>query len=348
MNRSPFVIRLRLPQPCPACMALALVLCASLPNAAMAKTQAAPLPAVQWTSAQQASSGVRIERLAPNTYNRAFAATASVQNPAALLRLQAQVATAQAQLQAAQTRLRLAQLRAQQAEGLYTQGQNMALAEVQQAQAAADTARADVMVAQTALETARIQRRTEAGRALDARLAHDPALRRALSEGRDLIVDLALPPGTRLPAAAHVLLRLPAGDTVALTIIGPAAAASGEVQGLRYAGVVAAAPGLMPGLRLPAEVRNAHAQRGVLVPASAVVWSNGRALVFVAGKASASGARGFAARPVSTAEALAGGYLQVGWGAVDVVTQGSGLLLTPPPKPQAKPAAHDTTAGDDD
>ena len=345
MNRPPFLIRLRLLQPCPTRMALALLLCTSLPNPAAAKTQAVSLPAVQWTSAQQASSGVRVERLAPGAYDRAFAATASVQNPAVLLRLQAEVATAQARLQAAQTRLRLALLRAQQAEGLYTQGQNMALAEVQQAQAAADTAKADVMVAQVALEAARSTRRASLGAALDARLAHDPALRRAVSEGRDLIVDLALPPGTRLPAAAHVLLRLPAGGTLALTIIGPAAAASGDVQGLRYAGIAPAAAGLMPGLRLPADVRAAHAQRGVLVPASAVVWSNGRALVFVAGKASASGSRGFAARPVSTAEALAGGYLQAGWGTVDVVTRGAGLLLTPPPSPRAAPASGD---GDDD
>jgi len=65
----------------------------------------------------------------------------------------------------------------------------------------------------------------------------------------------------------------------------------------------------------------------------------------VAGKPSASGMRSFEARPVSTADALSGGYLQTGWGAMDVVTQGAGLLLTPPPTPHAAPA---TGGGDDD
>ncbi len=333
---------------------LALVLsCALCPGAALA--QAGRIQAVQWTAAQQSSSGIRVQRLTPVAYIRTLAATASVQNPAPLLQAQAAVASADAAWRGAQARLQLARLRAQRAQGLYVHGQNVALAEVQQDQAAADEARAGVLAARAALDAARVGQLAALGPALEVRLRHDPALRRAIATGRMLIVDLTLPPGAQWPPAAHVRMRLsataPGAQThdgwVPVSIVGPAATASSGVQGLRDVGVVAAGGGLMPGLHLAAEVRAAAPVRGVLVPASSVVWAGQRALVFVAAAPVAGKpARTFTPRPVSTAWPLGGGYVQPGWDVVDVVTRGAGLLLTPPPKPQAK---QDTTAaGDDD
>ena len=334
---------------------LALVLsCALCPGAALA--QAGLIRAVQWTAAQQSSSGLRVQRLTPVAYVRTLAATASVQNSAPLLQAQATVVSADAAWRAAQARLQLARLRAQRAQGLYTQGQNVALAEVQQDQAAADEARAGVLAARAALDAARARQLAALGPALEARLRHDPDLRRAIAAGRMLIVDLTLPPGVQWPPAAQVRMRLPAtapgtqapDGWVPVSIVGPAATASSGVQGLRDVGVVAAAGGLMPGLHLAAEVRAAAPVHGVFVPASSVVWAGRRALVFVAAApAAGKPARTFSPRPVSTAWSLDGGYVQPGWNAVDVVTRGAGLLLTPPPpKPQAKQGA--VAGGNDD
>ena len=327
--------------------------CALFPSIALAQT--GRIQAVQWTTAQQSSSGIRVQRLTPVAYVRTLAATASVQNSAPLLQAQADVASADAAWRAAQARLQLARLRAQRAQGLYMHGQNVALAEVQQDQAAADEAQAGVLAARAALDAARVRQLAALGPALEARLRHDPALRRAIATGRMLIVDLTLPPGAQWPPAAQVRMRLPAtapgaqtpDGWVPVSIVGPAATASSGVQGLRDVGVVAVAGGLMPGLHLAAEVRAAAPVRGVLVPASSVVWAGQRALVFVtAAPVAGKSARTFTPRPVSTAWPLDGGYVQPGWNAIDVVTRGAGLLLTPPPKPQAK---QDTTAdGDDD
>lgn len=324
---------------------LAALLCALLQRPGVALAQSAPVLSVQWTAAQQASSGVHVQHLAAGVFHPVRDATASVLDPAPLLRMQAAVATASARLEAAQTRQTLAQLRARRDEGLYTHGQNVALAQVQQSQAAADAARADVMVAQATLRAARATLRANVGAALDTRLARDATLRRSIADGRDEVVDLTLPPGMRLGSAARVRLHTPDGGVLPLAIVGPAASASRALQGMRYVGIARATDALMPGLQLRADVTSGTAQHGVLVPSSAVVWSNGRALVFIAGEASASGARTFQARPTSTASPLPGGYLQPGWDAVDVVTQGAGLLLTPPPSPHAAPATGD---GDDD
>ena len=163
------------------------------------------------------------------------------------------------------------------------------------------------------------------------------------------MVDLTLPPGVVLPTAAQVRLRLPQTTAVLhdgwlpASLIGPAAAASAEVQGLRYALIAPAANGLMPGLQLQARVLSGRAQKGVLLPTGSVVWANGASVVFVASPATHHALR-FAPRRVSTAWPVDGGYVQRGWAALDVVTHGAGLVLTPPPAPHALP----TTGGDDD
>lgn len=313
----------------------------------------AALPqAVQWTAEQIGAADVRVQHLAPGELRRAFSASAAVQSPASLLRDLSAVDMARARLTAAQSARGLAQLLAQRAQGLFAAGQDVALAEVQQAQAAAQQAQAQVDVAQAALLAAQAELTAGLGPALAARLQTAPALRQAIADGRELIVDLTLPPGRDLSPDARVRLHVPGGNAelqdgwLPATVIGPAAAASADVQGLRFVLAAPASSGLMPGLRLMAEVQSGRLQRGVLLPASSVVWSDGQALAFVAEPESRKDARRFTPRPVSTAWPLHGGYVQPGWGALDVVTHGAGLLLTPPPAPQsARTAGGD---GDDD
>lgn len=306
--------------------------------AAVAARAALPRPVV-WSDAQKASASLQIEHLAPAPYQPQFAASATVQSPSGLLRgLSAQQA-AQAQLAVAQSRLRLATLQARRDQGLFEAGQNIALAQVQQAQAAAAQAQAEVASAQATLGLARARLTADLGPALAMRLLGDARLRQSILSGHALVVDLNLLPGQSLPAAAQVWLHLPSGQNpVQARVVGPAAAASSELQGLRETLIAPAASGLMPGLALQAEVRSAQAQSGVRLPASAVVWTGGQAVIFVASK-SADHAWRFSSRAVSTAWALQGGYVQPGWGALDVVTRGAGLVLTPPPRPQALPAS---------
>ncbi|MGC8807203.1 MAG: efflux RND transporter periplasmic adaptor subunit [Thiomonas sp.] len=299
---------------------------------------------VVWTAAQRASAGLQIQHCAAAAYRPQFTATASVQPTADLLRDFSALEAAQAQIAVAKSRLQLATLQTQRAEGLYDAGQNVALATVQQAQAGAVQARAEVGGAQAAFGVAQAQITADLGPALALLLQRDARLRQSLLNGRELIVDLSLPPGRTLPPAAQVRLQVPGGaHTVSARVIGPAAAASSQLQGLREVLVAPATNGLMPGLSLQASVQSAQAQAGVWLPASAVVWSGGQAVVFVA-TSTASHALRFTPRKVSTAWPLHGGYVQPGWAALDVVTQGAGLVLTPPPKPHALP----TSGGDDD
>lgn len=315
-----------------------LLLAAAL--AAPAFAAAAP-QAVTWTPAQLAASGIQVQRIAPGAYAPAVAGYAAVENPASLLRLHSAVDAAAARLAAARARLQMMELRSRQARGLFAAGQNVARAEVDQAEAAAVEARAAAGAARSELDAARAAESAALGPALSTRLARDPGLVGAIAAGRRMVVAVTLPPGTPWPADARVDLLLPSGATAALAVVGPAAGADARMQGLRYLGLATAAPGLMPGLHLAARVEVPRPVRGVRVPAAAVVWSGGRAWVFVASPADAAG-RSFAPRPVSTDWPLSGGYVQRGWPTVDVAVRGAGLLLTPPPLPQpagAGPAA---------
>lgn len=315
-----------------------------LATAAAAPARAAMPQAVVWSAAQRTTAGLQIERLAPAPYHPQFTASATVLSSADLLRGLSALDVAQAQVAVAQSRLHLATLQAQRAKGLFDAGQNVALAEVQQSQAAATQAQAEVASAQAALGVAQAQLTATLGAALATRLHRDAQLRQSILSGRTLVVDLSLPPGKALPPAAQVWLRLPVGQRpVRASVIGPAAAASSQLQGVRDVLIAPAADGLMPGLELQAEVQSAQTQSGVRLPDGAVVWTAGQAVVFVATPAAHQALR-FAPRAVSTAWPLHGGYVQPGWDALDIVTRGAGLVLTPPPSPHAAPAS----GGDDD
>ncbi|MBN8775770.1 efflux RND transporter periplasmic adaptor subunit [Thiomonas arsenitoxydans] len=320
-----------------ACCAAACWLGATSAQAAL------PRP-VQWSAAQMASADLRIEHLTPANYRTRFTASATVQSPSDLLRSLTALDAARSRLKVAQSGLQLAAMQAQRDQGLFEAGQNVALAEVQQAQAAAEQARAEVDSAHAAVDVAQAQLTAQLGTALASQLSRQTALRQAILNGSELIVDLTLPPGRALPQTAQVELHIPGSQrTVHARVIGPAAAASSQLQGWREVLIAPAAPGLMPGLELVAEVQSARVQSGVRLPSSSVVWTDAEAVVFVSTKADGK-ARHFTARKVSTAWPLQGGYVQPGWGAVDVVTRGAGLVLTPPPKPHALPAV----GGDDD
>jgi hypothetical protein len=101
------------------------------------------------------------------------------------------------------------------------------------------------------------------------------------------------------------------------------------------------------GLRIarlaPAEFRQARQPpvRAVRVPDSAVLFVDGQALAFVASPPAAGGDRQFTARAISTNWPADGGYVQPGWQALEVVTGGADLLLTPPPEAHTLPPAGD-------
>lgn len=308
---------------------------------------ATALPVVSWSAAQIRAGAVQISTLQPAAYHRRIDAIAQVQSADDWLQLWSALAAARVRLQEAQATWQLARLQARRAQGLFAAGQDVALATVQLAESRAQQAQAQVQAARAAERMAQAAWRARVGVALATRLEHDPALRHALADGREWIAALTLPPGQSLPREPHIRLRAAAGDDLghpvwlAASLIGAAPRAAARLQGLREFVAVPAANGLMPGLQLPARVEATRPQPGVWLPASSVVWVDGRAVCFIAVPA-AQGAYRFIARDVSTVWAIDGGYVQRGWNAVQVVTRGAVLLLTPPTHPQ--PAA----AGDDD
>lgn len=315
-----------------------------------ARAQAGLPPPVSWSASQQQASGLRIEHLRPAAYMRSKPAMAEVLDPGSLLRAQAALDAARARRAEAHAALELAAQHASQARALFEAGQNVTRATVDGARAARDSARARLAAADAAVRAAQAARGALLGPALAHRLGREPGLASRLADGRLLVLRVVLAPGERLPPHARVRLH-PSGDAAAgppLQLLGAAPRAGERSQGLAYVALAAASDGLQPGLRVAADVQSSRSLRGVLVPASAVLFHGGQAFVFVASRPAVGGDRQFSARSVSTAWPLGDGYVQPGWPALDVVGGGAGLLLTPPPEAHTLPPAGDSDDGDDD
>lgn len=318
-----------------------------------ARAQTALPPPVSWSASQQRASGLRVEHEPVGSYRRTRQAIAEVLDPARLLQAQAALEQALARRTQAGAQLRLAASRARQAGALYAAGQDVARATLDQAQAAQLQAQARLEAAQGEVRAARAAATGVLGPALERGLRGQPGLLGQLARGRRLVLRVVLPPGRRLPDGARLSVLLPGAPAASaaelpLRLLGPAPHAGELSQGLAYLALAPARDELQPGLRVPAAVASATTRRGVWVPASAVLFHGGRAFVFEAARPSARGDRQFTARVVSTAWPLQGGYVQPGWSALDVVSGGAGLLLTPPPEAHTLPPAGDNDDGDDD
>jgi len=308
---------------------------------------AAP-PGVRVAPADLAASGVVLAPLVAVREAPQIAGLASVRDPAPLLASAARLAAARAQAAAAGAEAGAAGAEAARLETLYRHGENAALRDVQsaRAQAAAAAARRTAAVAQFA--AARAMARAQWGTALTALALRGPQALAEFADGRVALIELALPPDTRVPAPHTISLQPPGTAAVLALLLGPAPQTDTVVQGPTWyyrATVNAASAGaLRIGARLAADVPEPGAsQSGVRVPAAAVIWYAGQPWVYVE---TAPG--DFRRQPLpQSARGAAGWFVSVGLRPGQrVVVHGGELLLSQELKPPA--GAKVSGGGDDD
>lgn len=314
----------------------------------VAPAWAAP-PGVRVAPADLAASGVVLAPLVAIREAPQIAGLASVRDPAPLLTSAAQLAAARAQATAAGAEAAAAGAEAARLETLYRHGENAALRDVQtaRAQAAAAAARRTAAVAQFA--AARATARAQWGAALTALALRGPQALAGFADGRVALIELALPPDTRVPVPHTISLQLPGGAVaVPALLLGPAPRTDAVVQGPTWyyrATVNAASAGaLRIGARLAATLSVPGATRsGVRVPAAAVIWYAGQPWVYVE---TAPGA--FRRLPLpDSAHGAAGWFVSAGLRSGQrVVVHGGELLLSQELKPPV--GAKVSGGGDDD
>ena len=283
-------------------------------------------PTVSLTGDEMARAGIEVIEMTAVQYPVQLRAYGTVLDLAPLVELSNAYTGTLAELETARARLGASRAAVERARRLYDDQQNMSLAELQTAQATFEIDQAGIAAGEAALEnlasTARQQWGTELGRALVERT---PLLRRLL-EIEDVLVQVTLPPGESLddPTPAAVA-NVTSTMTATLQYVSRAPRTDPRIQGQSLFYRAPADTALLPGMSVTVLLDTGETIAGAVVPADAVVRTQGRAWAYFR-----SGEQRFVRREVPTERlAPSGGYFVAGLtNDVVVVEQGAQLLLS--------------------
>jgi hypothetical protein len=142
---------------------------------------------------------------------------------------------------------------------------------------------------------------------------------------REVLVQMTLPADAVLGPPKSISLEIPGGARTEASFVSPFPRVDPRIQGKSFLYVAPAHAGLSPGVNLLARLSSGKQMQGVIVPTSAVVWSEGKAWVY-----QQTAPDRFARRAVLTDTTVEKGFfLTAGLSPGDkVVTQGAQALLS--------------------
>jgi hypothetical protein len=184
---------------------------------------------------------------------------------------------AQAQLQKAKLQAGVA---AKEYVRLKTLSGDIAEKSLQAADAAMQSEQADVSAAeqQLGLQVAAI--RQEWGSVAAAWVAEgSPQLQRLL-EGEETLIQMTVPADAGFAAPKTISFETSGGARRTAKLVSAFPRLDPRIQGSSFLYLASGRPGLAPGLSLQARLPVGNLLRGVVIPASAVVWSEGKAWVY--------------------------------------------------------------------
>jgi hypothetical protein len=109
-----------------------------------------------------------------------------------------------------------------------------------------------------------------------------PAFERLLRH-QDILIQITLPSGIPISSAPETAsVQTPLGTLAPVLLISPAARTDPRIQGISFYYLASAhETQLLPGMNVPAYLPVGKEVQGILVPASAIVWWQGKAWVYV-------------------------------------------------------------------
>jgi hypothetical protein len=142
---------------------------------------------------------------------------------------------------------------------------------------------------------------------------------------REALIQVTLPFDQNYTAPNTILVEVPGRTRAEANLISAFPRVDPRIQGRSFLYSAAAQPDFTPGVNLVSHLAVGNAARGVVVPASAVVWSEGKAWAYLQ-----TSARQFSRREVATdAPVDAGYFVTAGFSVANkVVTRGAQSLLS--------------------
>ncbi len=251
--------------------------------------------------------------------------------PAMVLSVQ-ELATARNSYIAAQAQLQKARLQAGVAareyarfKTLYADEQNISEKALLGSEATLHSNEADVNAAEQQLNLQAAAIRQEWGPVVAGWVTAGSAQLQRVLEGNDALVQMTMPAGSGFAAPKAVSLELPGGLRRQASLVSAFPRVDPRIQGRSFLYRAAGQPALSPGMNLVARLPVGSSLQGVVVPVSAVVWSEGKAWVY----AQVSPER-FSRSPVPTDVPVENGFFAAqGFSPGDkIVTVGAQALLS--------------------
>ncbi len=272
-----------------------------------------------------ARSGIEAEALAAQSHQAETAAYGVVLDLTDLADARGVIVGAAARVEKARAALAASRAEFERVRALHADGRNASDKMLEEATARWRGDEADARLADAALAAQVDAGRQRWGAVAAGWLEHGSAELDALLAQRQRLVQVTIPPGTALDRAPAIAVVRAGGAAVPARLVSPAPRTDPRIQGASFYYAAPAAPGLLPGIALAAFLPAGPARAGVVVPAAAVVWWQGRAWVYLE---EAPGR--FVRRGVSTDVPVAGGLFVTSGVAAGarVVVRGAQMLLS--------------------
>ena len=282
-------------------------------------------PVITLDAETQQRSGIETATLPSRPRAEELRAYGMVLDVARLTELSNNYANAPAQVQTAQAKLAMSKPAYDRAQKLFNDTHVVSQAQVQAAEAAFGTDQASLVAAEAQVRTLTATAYQEWGAVLGKSLVEESPTIKTLIERQSFLLQITLPPGVVLPVAPAAASIETGKVRHEIAFVSPATRIDPRIQGISFFYTAAASSGVLPGMNVLAFLPSGKSIDGLEVPASAVVWWQGRAWVY-----RRTGPESFTRLAIETdLPGPGGGYIanDVAKDA-EIVTHGAQLLLS--------------------
>jgi len=290
---------------------------------------------VTLSSAQQAKGGIAVALLNSMSFQEKVTAYGIVSDTQQLSDSRSSFANSRAKQESAQAELVASREDYTRLQSLYRDNRSTSEKSVQKAQATWLSDQAQARAAEVALHSQTAIIRQRWGSVIAKWIEEDSAAFARLMEQEDVLIQITVPVGTKLSSPpASATIETPVGSTETATFVSASPRTDPRIQGFSFLYLAPAkATGLLPGMNVLAYLPTGRETVGTYVPASAVVWLQGRAWVYVQASPDT-----FIRREIPTGTPVPGGwFVREGLSAGQwCVVRGAQLLLSQESHTQAQ------------
>src|SRR5713101_9738355 len=231
----------------------------------------------------------------------------------------------QAQLQKSRVEADVARKEYTRLKTLFQQNQNISEKALQSADGTLQTSEVDIRAGEQKLSLEESVARQQWGN-IATKWAVDgsPEFQRLLDQ-REVLVQITMPSGETFAPAQSISLEIPGAARTTASFVSTFPRVDPRIQGRSFLYKALTQPNLTPGVSLLAHLSVGNQMQGVIVPTSAIIWSEGKAWVY-----QQMASDRFMRRSVPTDIPVEGGFFVAkGFSPGDrVVTQGAQSLLS--------------------